>query len=176
MDAFEAERAVALASLASMHDDMYRWPMRLAQEAAWAGHPYGMSLLGTEETLRRMSPADLAAFQVYYHVPATTPVFGPYTGSLDNSGETLTLKAGSGGAALREAVDESFNRISVDGDTSTNDTVLCLANGLAKNATIQSGTTHYRQFEELLTQASQALALAICRDGEGVTKVVKIAV
>ena len=62
VDAFEAERAVALASLASMHDDMYRWPMRLAQEAAWAGHPYGMSLLGTEETLRRMSPADLAAF------------------------------------------------------------------------------------------------------------------
>ena len=78
--------------------------------------------------------------------------------------------------ALKSAVDQSFNCITVDGDTSTNDTVLCLANGLAKNATIQSGTTHYRQFEELLTQASQALALAICRDGEGVTKVVKIAV
>ncbi len=78
--------------------------------------------------------------------------------------------------ALKSAVDQSFNCITVDGDTSTNDTVLCLANGLAKNATIQSGTTHYRQFEELLTQASQALALSICRDGEGVTKVVKIAV
>ena len=78
--------------------------------------------------------------------------------------------------ALKSAVDQSFNCITVDGDTSTNDTVLCLANGLAKNATIQSGSTHYRQFEQLLTEASQALALAICRDGEGVTKVVKIAV
>ncbi len=78
--------------------------------------------------------------------------------------------------ALKSAVDQSFNCITVDGDTSTNDTVLCLANGLAKNATIHSGTKHYRQFEQLLTEASQALALAICRDGEGVTKVVKIAV
>lgn len=78
--------------------------------------------------------------------------------------------------ALKYAVDQSFNCITVDGDTSTNDTVLCLANGLAKNATIQSNTKAYRQFEQLLTDASQALALAICRDGEGVTKVVKIAV
>ena len=78
--------------------------------------------------------------------------------------------------ALKSAVDQSFNCITVDGDTSTNDTVLCLANGLAKNATIHSGSKHYRQFEQLLTEASQTLALAICRDGEGVTKVVKIAV
>lgn len=78
--------------------------------------------------------------------------------------------------ALKSAVDQSFNCITVDGDTSTNDTVLCLANGLAKNSPIQQATRHYRQFERLLTEASQALALAICRDGEGVTKVVKIAV
>jgi glutamate N-acetyltransferase/amino-acid N-acetyltransferase len=78
--------------------------------------------------------------------------------------------------ALKSAVAQSFNCITVDGDTSTNDTVLCLANGLANNAPITEGTRHYRQFEHLLTQASQALALAICRDGEGVTKVVKILV
>jgi len=78
--------------------------------------------------------------------------------------------------ALKSAVDQSFNCITVDGDTSTNDTVLCLANGLAKNTIIQSGTASYRRFERLLTKASQALALAICRDGEGVTKVVKVAV
>jgi glutamate N-acetyltransferase/amino-acid N-acetyltransferase len=78
--------------------------------------------------------------------------------------------------ALKSAVAQSFNCITVDGDTSTNDTVLCLANGLANNAPIKQGTRHYRQFEQLLTQASQALALAICRDGEGVTKVVKILV
>jgi glutamate N-acetyltransferase/amino-acid N-acetyltransferase len=78
--------------------------------------------------------------------------------------------------ALRSATDRSFNCITVDGDTSTNDTVLCLANGLAKNRTIQPGTRSYGLFERLLTEATQALALMICRDGEGVTKVVKVLV
>jgi glutamate N-acetyltransferase/amino-acid N-acetyltransferase len=79
-------------------------------------------------------------------------------------------------AALKTAVDQSFNCITVDGDTSTNDTVLCLANGLAKNPLIRQGTLHYRSFTQLLTRASEQLALAICRDGEGVTKVVKVLV
>ena len=79
-------------------------------------------------------------------------------------------------SALKSAVDQSFNCITVDGDTSTNDTVLSLANGLAKNPQIRQGTPHYRLFERLLTEASQQLALAICRDGEGVTKIVKIVV
>ena len=78
--------------------------------------------------------------------------------------------------ALTLAVNESFNSISVDGDTSTNDTVLCLANGIAENRTIEEGTVAFRRFLLLLTEACQALALAICRDGEGVTKVVKIEV
>lgn len=78
--------------------------------------------------------------------------------------------------ALTQAVDDSFNCISVDGDTSTNDTVLCLANGLAGNRPITEGTSAFRQFVRLLTEACQPLALAVCRDGEGVTKVVKIEV
>jgi glutamate N-acetyltransferase / amino-acid N-acetyltransferase len=78
--------------------------------------------------------------------------------------------------SLKAAADQSFNSISVDGDTSTNDTVLCLANGLAKNRVIQSQTRSYRDFERLLIEAAQALALLICRDGEGVTKVVKVLV
>jgi len=78
--------------------------------------------------------------------------------------------------ALTLAVDNSFNCISVDGDTSTNDTVLCLANGLAGNRAISTGTSDFRRFVQLLTKTCETLALAICRDGEGVTKVVKIAV
>jgi glutamate N-acetyltransferase/amino-acid N-acetyltransferase len=78
--------------------------------------------------------------------------------------------------ALKSAVNQSFNCITVDGDTSTNDTVLCLANGLAKNRPIQQDTKPYRDFERLLTDAAQELALMICRDGEGVTKVVTIRV
>ncbi|MBX3334386.1 MAG: bifunctional glutamate N-acetyltransferase/amino-acid acetyltransferase ArgJ [Nitrospira sp.] len=78
--------------------------------------------------------------------------------------------------ALKSATNRSFNCITVDGDTSTNDTVLCLANGLAKNRTIRQGTHSYGVFERLLTEAAEALALMICRDGEGVTKVVKVVV
>ena len=78
--------------------------------------------------------------------------------------------------ALTLAVNESFNCITVDGDTSTNDTVLCMANGMAQNRMIKEGTIAFRRFLLLLTEACQALALAICRDGEGVTKVVNIEV
>ncbi|MDH4186576.1 MAG: bifunctional glutamate N-acetyltransferase/amino-acid acetyltransferase ArgJ, partial [Nitrospira sp.] len=78
--------------------------------------------------------------------------------------------------ALSLATNDSFNCITVDGDTSTNDTVLCLANGMAKNRMIREGTVAFNRFLLLLTEACQSLALAICRDGEGVTKVVKIEV
>lgn len=79
-------------------------------------------------------------------------------------------------SALKSAVNQSFNSITVDGDTSTNDTVLCLANGLAKNRPIQQSTKPYRDFKRLLSDAARELALMICRDGEGVTKVVTIQV
>ncbi|MFO0701025.1 MAG: bifunctional glutamate N-acetyltransferase/amino-acid acetyltransferase ArgJ [Nitrospira sp.] len=78
--------------------------------------------------------------------------------------------------ALKAAADQSFNCITVDGDTSTNDTVLCLANGLAKNRVIAPRSRASLDFERLLTEAAQTLALLICRDGEGVTKVVKVVV
>ena len=79
-------------------------------------------------------------------------------------------------AALTRAVNETFNCISVDGDSSTNDTVLCLANGRAGNSTIQMGTPQWEQFSTLLYEACLSLSLQICRDGEGATKVVKIIV
>lgn len=58
-DALEAERAVALASLGALRDDMYRQPMRLAAEVAWPDHPYGRSTLGTEETVRALTTSAL---------------------------------------------------------------------------------------------------------------------
>ncbi|HJR77833.1 MAG TPA: bifunctional glutamate N-acetyltransferase/amino-acid acetyltransferase ArgJ [Nitrospiraceae bacterium] len=78
--------------------------------------------------------------------------------------------------SLRAAVLGSFNAISVDGDTSTNDTVLCLANGMAGNELIEAGSIGQRRFEALLAAICRTLALKICWDGEGVTKVVKISV
>jgi glutamate N-acetyltransferase/amino-acid N-acetyltransferase len=78
--------------------------------------------------------------------------------------------------ALGDAVEASFNCISVDGDTSTNDTILCLANGCAGNAPIRTGTPDGRRFQRLLEAVCRELARAICWDGEGVTKVMELIV
>ena len=78
--------------------------------------------------------------------------------------------------ALSESVDTSFNCISVDGDTSTNDTVLCLANGMAGNPPIKRGSAEAKEFQRLLHDVCFALAMKVCRDGEGVTKVVQLVV
>lgn len=78
--------------------------------------------------------------------------------------------------ALRAATRESFNCITIDGDTSTNDTVLCLANGMASNRPLKLGSAAYRVFQRMLTAVCCSLALQICRDGEGVTKVVQVVV
>jgi glutamate N-acetyltransferase/amino-acid N-acetyltransferase len=76
--------------------------------------------------------------------------------------------------ALADAVRYSFNRISIDGDTSTNDTVLLLANGAAGHAEINGPGDAYRTFVTALTDLSTELAQAIVRDGEGATKFVSI--
>ena len=77
-------------------------------------------------------------------------------------------------AALTRAVNRSFNRISIDGDTSTNDTVLLLANGLAGNAEIpDEAGEDYAEFVAALS-AICTDAQAIVRDGEGATKFVTI--
>jgi glutamate N-acetyltransferase / amino-acid N-acetyltransferase len=79
-------------------------------------------------------------------------------------------------AALVASANGSFNCISVDGDTSTNDTVLCLANGMARNAPIKVGSSDAKEFQQLLHHVCFALAMKVCRDGEGVTKVVQVVV
>ena len=61
-EGLEAERAVALAALGTLRDDMYRQPLRLASEAAWAGHPYGRSPLGDEAVIRGATAEGVAAW------------------------------------------------------------------------------------------------------------------
>jgi glutamate N-acetyltransferase/amino-acid N-acetyltransferase len=79
--------------------------------------------------------------------------------------------------ALNAAVNQSYNRISVDGDTSTNDTVILLANGVAGNPEISDANSRdFAAFVETLTAISIDLAQAIVRDGEGATKFVTITV
>ena len=74
--------------------------------------------------------------------------------------------------ALLNSVEESFNRITVDGDTSTNDMVLVLANGMAGNGRLTDMDFH--EFINGLSQVMGELARMIVRDGEGATKVVNI--
>jgi glutamate N-acetyltransferase/amino-acid N-acetyltransferase len=78
--------------------------------------------------------------------------------------------------ALHNAVERSFNRITVDGDMSTNDTVLALANGAAGGSSIKSGSTDYALFIEALNEVCTQLAFMIVRDGEGVSKFVTVQV
>lgn len=75
--------------------------------------------------------------------------------------------------ALKEAVDISYNRISVDGDTSTNDTVIILANGLSENAEIIEKNADYSTFVEALKFVNINLAKKMARDGEGATKLIE---
>ncbi len=79
-------------------------------------------------------------------------------------------------AALQRAVDASFNMIAVDGDTSTNDTVLLLANGLAGNEPIRAETAEAELFEQALGEVCLHLAKCIARDGEGATKLIEVRV
>jgi glutamate N-acetyltransferase/amino-acid N-acetyltransferase len=76
--------------------------------------------------------------------------------------------------ALKEALPESFNAIVVDGDMSTNDTVLLLANGVAKNRTITARSSGYAVVAAAVSEVARDLARMIVRDGEGGTKVVDI--
>jgi len=77
-------------------------------------------------------------------------------------------------SVLRRAVDRSFNRITVDGDQSTSDTVAVLANGLAENASLERGGKGLRQFARGLEALTTRLAKLLVEDGEGATKLVEI--
>ncbi|GHV13559.1 arginine biosynthesis bifunctional protein ArgJ [Spirochaetia bacterium] len=76
--------------------------------------------------------------------------------------------------ALRAAVKHSFNRVTVDGDTSTNDTILVMANGEAANAPISAEGADYQLFAEALEAVCIKLARAMARDGEGATRLVTV--
>ncbi len=76
--------------------------------------------------------------------------------------------------ALVNSVDNSFNKIIVDGDTSTNDSVIMLSNGVLDNNEITLKSSHYSRFEKILTELNTEIAELIVKDGEGATKVVKI--
>ncbi len=79
--------------------------------------------------------------------------------------------------ALKRAVNLSFNRVTIDGDTSTNDTLAVLANGAAGNPAIEMAAgADYERFVKGLTEVCRDLAIAVARDGEGARKLITIQV
>ncbi len=80
------------------------------------------------------------------------------------------------GRLVREVADASFNCISVDGDTSTNDAFVLIATGRGGNAPVESGTAEYGALREALAGVAATLAQAIVRDGEGATKFITVRV
>lgn len=86
----------------------------------------------------------------------------------------LRIGAGDLRKALSNAVETTFNRITVDGDTSTNDTVLVLANGMAGNK--EPGADELDLFQEALRSVMGELSAMIVRDGEGATKLVRVVI
>ena len=90
----------------------------------------------------------------------------------------ITTDAAISSRALREcletAVEQSFNRITVDGDMSTNDSVIALANGLAGNRRLDRVSPHRTKFQDALNFVCLELAKMIVRDGEGISRVIRL--
>lgn len=78
--------------------------------------------------------------------------------------------------ALKSSIKDSYNMISVDGDVSTNDMVLAIANGAAENQLIDEENEDYKIFKEALDYVNTELSKKIARDGEGATKLVEVQV
>ncbi|MFA5094322.1 MAG: bifunctional glutamate N-acetyltransferase/amino-acid acetyltransferase ArgJ [Candidatus Omnitrophota bacterium] len=83
--------------------------------------------------------------------------------------ESAALKA-----SLKAATEKSFNMVTVDGDMSTNDTVLLLANGMAMNPLIRKGSPDYMKFCSALDFLMISLAKSVARDGEGASKFIEV--
>jgi zinc protease len=85
--ALDTERAIALADVAALKDDMYRYPMRLALQTAFSGHPYGVPSSGTEESLRAVTRDDLIGWHARTILGAATAV------GIVGSGDPVDLAA-----------------------------------------------------------------------------------
>ena len=144
-----------------------------------------MSSRGGLSAAQAILTTDLVVKQVVFPIPGTKAVIGGMSkgsGMIHPNMATmlgfLTTDALIDPIALQkalwDAVDVSFNMISVDGDTSTNDMVTIMANGAAGNKKIKENTKDYESFKKALTKACILLAQMIVRDGEGAKKMFEV--
>lgn len=88
----------------------------------------------------------------------------------------IAITPGALDRALREAVEQSFNRLAIDNDMSTNDTVMIMANGYLKNKALTRKSLPYQKFQSALNDIAYNLAKMIALDGEGATKLIEVVV
>ncbi len=79
-------------------------------------------------------------------------------------------------AALRKAVSRSLNRLTIDNETSTNDTAMLMSNGSLGNTPLTKGSPYYKKFEDALCDVTYKLSRMIAEDGEGATKIIEVMV
>ena len=130
----------------------------------------------TTDTVPKMAYAEVVTDSGTYHVAGIAKGSGMIHPNMATLLSVVMTDAAIDSQELRQmlvrAAGQSFNRISVDGDTSTNDTLLVLANG-ASGIVVESEPTR-RQFQNALTEVCVDLAKMMARDGEGATKLITL--
>lgn len=148
-----------------------------AAKLAREHHGHALEAIMTTDTRPKEFAVEVDTPQGTYRIGGMTKGAGMIKPNMATMLAFLTTDAQISRAALdtalRQAVEQSFHRISVDNDTSTNDTIILLANGKA-GVTIETGTATYDQFGQALTQVCIELAKMLVRDGEGTTKLIEI--
>jgi glutamate N-acetyltransferase/amino-acid N-acetyltransferase len=86
------------------------------------------------------------------------------------------VESGLTAKMVKSIADRSFNQVTVDGDSSTNDTFLLLANGAAGNSPVRAGSVEADRLQSAILEVAQQLARSIARDGEGATKLITVKV
>lgn len=147
--------------------------------SADGGHEFARSILTTDHNTKEYTVSFLLD-GVRVHIAGCTKGAGMIHPNMATMLCFLTTDATVEPALLshllKEAVDSTFNMISVEGDTSTNDTVLLFANGAAGAPAIDSGSASGETFRRALFEVCRELAKAIVRGGEGATKLIEVVV
>ncbi|MCB9652977.1 MAG: bifunctional glutamate N-acetyltransferase/amino-acid acetyltransferase ArgJ [Deltaproteobacteria bacterium] len=153
------------------------YPRLIEVRAASAGHDFARAILTTDTRTKEGCVAfDLDGHTI--HLAACAKGAGMIMPNMATMLSCVITDVAITPRALRSALSHanarSFNCITIDGDTSTNDSVFVLANGQAGNAVIDLDQPGYAVFEAHLTALMEACAIEIVRDGEGATKLITV--
>jgi len=154
--------------------------MKLADDVSRSGHADAAAAIMTTDTYPKEAAVQFSLGEASITLGAMAKGSGMIAPNMATMLAFLTTDAVIDRSALQEALTranrQSFNRVTVDGDMSTNDMVLVLANGKAGNTEIKVNTEEFELFCAALTYVLIKLAKLIARDGEGATRLVEILV